>query len=137
MANRNMSEIERYEAALRLADETPSAKALAAAPLLENWFFARDALTLAHLSGEPDSHPELGAGKPVLTSPLVAMDLEAGWARSFNRLYRLGTPLRHDDPRVAERCGFMGVRLDDIRLLSKRMNSNRESLGKRLRSLSR
>lgn len=137
MANRNMSEIERYEAALRAVDETPSAEALAAAPLLDNWFFARDMQTSTHLSGEPDNHPELGGGKPILTSILVAMDLEAGWARSFNRLYRLGTPLSHDDPRVADRCGFMGVRLDDIRLLSKRMNSNRESIAKRLRALSR
>lgn len=113
----------------------PDASALADAAVLENWFFARS-LASTGLCGEASGHPVLTAGL-TMTSPIISIDIEAGWARTFNTLYRLGTQLSHDDPRVAEHCQAIGASPDDGRKLPQRISSNRKILDREINMLSR
>ncbi len=87
----------RLEAALHTYDRytagaAPDRGSLAAAPLLSDW---RRTLVptvepaLAGRVGEPPLMP-----RSVLTSRLLLLDAEAGWARTASRLYRLGAPTR-------------------------------------------
>jgi hypothetical protein len=126
------SEIFRRAQTLQNADVPPTEDEIAQAPILENWFLAR-AMGTTIVSGETD-HPELGAGR-IMTSLVIAMNVDAGWMRSNSRVYRLGHQLRYDDPIIAEQSRINGLKLDDIRLLSKRINSNRDKLDKRLNAL--
>ena len=80
--------------ALAAIDEVaagPSPDALARAPLLDDWrpLIDRDGAPL--LWGKVSDHPELGSRR-VITSQLIALNAEAGWARSLNRWFRLGQP---------------------------------------------
>lgn len=65
----------------------PSREEIEAAPVLSNWSLGQR-LEPA-LLGVAVDHPLLGT-RSVLTSPLYILDREAGWARTFSRLYRLG-----------------------------------------------
>lgn len=112
----------------------PDATALADAAVLENWFFTRS-LGSTGLCGEASGHPVLKPGLTI-TSPIISIDIEAGWARTFNTLYRLGTQLSHDDPRVAEHCQVIGASPDDGRKLPQRISSNREFLEREINMLS-
>lgn len=95
---------EEHEARLRrafesyLGGETPSPLELANAPLLEDWSMAivlikRDAEELHMLPvlvGRVAGHPEHGDATNIETSQLVWLDRELRWARTWNRVYRLG-----------------------------------------------
>ncbi|SDD49272.1 DUF6634 family protein [Belnapia rosea] len=71
------------------APTPPSVEELAAAPLLEAWSVsARPTLCLV---GMVTGHPEL-RGPRCQTSDLWAFAPVLGWARTLNRLYRLGAP---------------------------------------------
>lgn len=77
----------------------PSAEDLAQAPVLSGWFFDHYPGTqVLNLVGVVRGHPRLPDGW-VTTSPLVAIDLQAGWARTAGRFYRLGerAPFRRLD----------------------------------------
>lgn len=55
-------------------------------PTLTSWTFVD-----AHwkgMAGYVHGHPKLGAGR-VVTTPLVALDTDLRWARTFNTIYRL------------------------------------------------
>jgi hypothetical protein len=70
----------------------PTPEQLAAAPLLHLWRgTARDS---AALTGLVFGHPRLADNRPALTTELFAIDIDAGWARSWSRFYRLGQPLK-------------------------------------------
>lgn len=87
-------EIERL---LRLVDDLkmfciarePASSQLAVAPVIERWrVTTRPAYCL---TGDVTGHPlKPGAGRRVVTSDLVLIDGERGWARTRSRWYRLG-----------------------------------------------
>ncbi|MDT3687933.1 MAG: hypothetical protein RO009_23160 [Pseudorhodoplanes sp.] len=69
---------------------TPSADDLAQAPVLSGWMFDfYPGSDLLNLVGVVTGHPRLPDGW-VTTSPLAAIDLANGWARTAGRFYRLG-----------------------------------------------
>lgn len=67
-----------------------SHEALGEAPILERWQVDRS-LGRAALIGFVFGHPSFEDGRYVRTSYLVRIVPEAGWARTRNRLYRLGS----------------------------------------------
>jgi hypothetical protein len=84
----------------------PSPIELAGAPLLENWratvvSFARErgplGLVLV-LVGRVTGHPRVGDARTIRTSQLIWLDRNRKWARTWNRIYRLGD--RTDDEAV-------------------------------------
>ncbi|WP_420024058.1 DUF6634 family protein (plasmid) [Cereibacter azotoformans] len=80
-----------YLAAIAAAEARPTKADLADAPGLDHW---RPVLTLGGvplLWGRVSRHPRLGDAL-ITTSPLIALDRDAGWARTFSRWYKLGVP---------------------------------------------
>lgn len=75
-----------------LAQAEPEAIHLAEAPSIDRWC-AAVVDDLPVLVGVVTGHPQLRPGARTVTSPLLRIDPEAGWARTFSRYYRLG---RHD-----------------------------------------
>ncbi len=83
-----------------LKGEAPPPAELACAPRLQNWradvVRARtddDRLRLLMvLTGRVSGHPHLADGSFIHTSEVVWLDRNRNWARSWNRLYRLGAP---------------------------------------------
>lgn len=71
------------------ATKAPASSALAAAPMLDRWqVTSRPAYCLV---GNVTGHPLLtGKGRRIVTSDLVLIDGERGWARTRSRWYRLG-----------------------------------------------
>ncbi|QOG19138.1 DUF6634 family protein [Bradyrhizobium sp. SEMIA] len=81
-----------------LKGEEPSPSELACAPLLESW---RATLMpkLEHgtpavfvLVGYVSGHPLFTSARTIHTSQLIWLDRHRKWARTWNRLYRLGDP---------------------------------------------
>jgi hypothetical protein len=72
----------------------PTLSSLTSAPWLGDWSHA--ALFSPCLVGEVAGHPLLGDRPRVHTSQLIVFDAEGGWARTWSRFYRLGTP-NHSD----------------------------------------
>lgn len=81
-----------------LKGEVPSPIELECAPVLENWravivHFARGADPLGMLlvlAGSVAGHPQHPDGTTIHTSQLIWFDRNRNWARSWNRVYRLG-----------------------------------------------
>lgn len=70
----------------------PGPEEFADAPLLERWYYARHPRCgQLCLCGLISGHPRIPDG-PATTSPLLAIDAHAGWARTLSRWYRLGEP---------------------------------------------
>jgi hypothetical protein len=63
---------------------------LADAPLLDDYYVLPHG-NVAVLHGKVFGHPTLRDGY-ITTSRVTAMDAEAGWAETHNRVYRLGKP---------------------------------------------
>jgi hypothetical protein len=90
----------KHKFASYLRGEVPSPLELAQAPLLENWRAV--ILQLAHegdplccvlvLKGSVAGHPKLGEARAMRTSQLIWLDRNRHWARTWNRVYRLGKP---------------------------------------------
>lgn len=99
---------DKAKAALADAGRTPTPAELADAPLLDKWVLMRDWVDVTVLCGWVTAHPLLSRndqdakGKSIATSPVVAIDVDAGYARTVSRWYRLGTPLEAspEDPSV-------------------------------------
>jgi hypothetical protein len=74
------------------ADGQPSPADVAGAPVLDAWLLARRAAPA--LVGRVRGHPSVGEGRLTLTSELFAIDPNPAkrWARTWSRLYRLGSP---------------------------------------------
>ena len=79
-----------------LSGKRPSPADLAAAPIIDRWSFAARAEPC--LMGVISSHPEIGEGRPGLTTTLYAVDLQSGWARTWSCYYRLGRRADEDRP---------------------------------------
>lgn len=78
--------------------EEPALLELERAPALENWrtIFVRTAIEEAPnamlLVGTVTGHPQHPAGTRIHTSQLIWLDRNRRWARTWNRVYRLGAP---------------------------------------------
>lgn len=84
--------ISRATAALAALERSPTPEDLAHAPLAETWIpLVKDGTDLPVLWGYVTGHPLLG-DRFIRTSPLIGLSRETGWARTFNRWYRLGEP---------------------------------------------
>lgn len=75
--------------AIAAAEAGPSDADLVTAPVLTNWSPAVSPRGHVLLWGEVIGHPVLFSDH-ITTSQLVALDAEAGWARTASRWYRLG-----------------------------------------------
>jgi hypothetical protein len=64
-------------------------ESLADAPLLDDWYVVTHG-DVAVLFGQVSGHPTLRGY--ITTSRVTAMDADAGWAETLNRIYRLGQP---------------------------------------------
>jgi hypothetical protein len=81
-----------------LRGEEPSSAELACAPLLEGWRATLEQLKLEHgtlpivfvLAGYVTGHPLHASARTIHTSQLIWLDRHRKWARTWNRLYRLG-----------------------------------------------
>lgn len=82
-----------------LKGEEPTPLELTCAPLLESWRATvvhqftreRDSLPLLLvLVGRVSGHPRLTDGSTIHTSQLIWLDRKHKWARTWNRVYRLG-----------------------------------------------
>lgn len=78
--------------AIAAAEAGPSGANLAQAPVLSDWKAAISSGGHIMLWGEVVDHPLLGTTS-ITTSQLIAIDAEAGWARTASRWYRLGRSL--------------------------------------------
>jgi hypothetical protein len=74
---------------------TPKEGDIADAPVIGNWIAVSRGGELA-LVGVVAGHPRLRGLRRIVTSPLVAIDIDAGWARTEGRFYRLGP--QYDPP---------------------------------------
>lgn len=81
------------EALLRAIDDAergPDESDLFEAPMLSRWWLEPDHVLLRAV-GECTGHP-LISDPYVKTSPILDLDVAAGWLRSRSRWYRLGPP---------------------------------------------
>lgn len=83
------------------ADIDPTEGQFANAPILDRWQVAMNPFGLTVLLGQVTGHPTLN-GPFICTSPLLRLNGPAGWARSFSRIYRLGTALINAPPMTKE-----------------------------------
>lgn len=94
-----------FMAAVEEAERGPGPNDLDDAPVLTNWYLGiEDGVLLA--AGDVTGHP-LIAASTLTTSPILALDAEAGWMRTRSRWYRLGPPhdpegYRRIDPAVQQ-----------------------------------
>jgi hypothetical protein len=78
-----------------LRGEEPPADVLAVAPRLEKWAASISRGPQSYemtLLGVATGHPYLVDGREATTSPIVWLDRKGRWARSQNRLWKLGEP---------------------------------------------
>lgn len=85
-----------------LTGETPAPAEMAQAPLLGNWRVVVVHLDSAGLRmlpvlvGRVAAHPLLGDTGRLRTSQLIWLDRNRQWARTWNRVYRLGERAGND-----------------------------------------
>lgn len=89
--------VDRIAEAVHAATLTPSADDLATAPFLDEWFAVGVLTGRPLLVGMATGHPTTG-NKEIHTSAVLKIDLEAGYARTQSRWYRLGRPRAETQP---------------------------------------
>lgn len=87
--------------AIAAAEAGPSDADLAQAPVLSDWKAAISPGGHVMLWGEVSDHPLLGTAS-ITTSQLIAINPEAGWARTASRWYRLGRSIDALEAELAE-----------------------------------
>ena len=87
--------------AIAAAEAGPSEADLAQAPVLSDWKAAISPGGHVMLWGEVTNHPLLGNAS-IHTSQLIAINPEAGWARTASRWYRLGRSMDALEAELAE-----------------------------------
>lgn len=87
--------------AIAAAETGPTEEDLAQAPVLSNWKAAISPDGHVLLWGEVTDHPLLGNAS-IHTSQLIAIDPEAGWARTASRWYRLDRSIDALETELAE-----------------------------------
>jgi len=93
----------------------PAAKELRDAPILEDWYAYPARPGVEVLVGRVTGHPRVPDG-PVTTSAVVAYDSAAGWARTRNRVYKLGAAYVPKPPSIGEGATGPDVQVDMPRL---------------------
>lgn len=121
----------KMQVVLDLAEVDPTPDTLTDAPHLDLWHVVRDPNGYTVLMGRVTGHP-IVRGPMIYTSPLLRIDIEAGWARTFSRFYSLGAPLSDAGPAAetaaiaaAAAIGYRQSRIDD---LPKAMRRNRKRI---------
>jgi uncharacterized metal-binding protein len=69
--------------------QLPTEAELAAAPIIDNWILCFTGQCFV-LIGDVVGHPILKSDAPKMTSALLEMSVDGGWALTVNRYYRLG-----------------------------------------------
>ncbi|MBT0778459.1 DUF6634 family protein [Paracoccus sp. pheM1] len=87
--------------AIAAVEAGPTEEDLADAPILSDWKAAISPGGHVMLWGEVTDHPLLGNAS-IHTSQLIAIDPEAGWARTASRWYRLGQSIDALEAELAE-----------------------------------
>ncbi|SIT17948.1 DUF6634 family protein [Paracoccus saliphilus] len=100
MKTEQQSQLDRALASIRAAEAGPTDDDLAAAPVLELWRPLANIHAAVVLWGQVTGHPRIGAST-ITTSRLIALDRQAGWARTYSRWYRLGEPFSEFEANVA------------------------------------
>ncbi|WP_028710233.1 DUF6634 family protein [Paracoccus pantotrophus] len=100
--------------AIAAAETGPSEADLAQAPILSDWQAATSPGGHVMLWGEVTDHPLLGNAS-ITTSQLIAIDPEAGWARTASRWYRLGRSIEALEAQLAESMNGKNTEADAIR----------------------
>jgi hypothetical protein len=100
--------------AITAAEAGPSDADLAIAPALSDWKAAISPGGNVMLWGEVTDHPLLGKAS-ITTSQLIAIDAEAGWARTASRWYRLGRPLEVLEAELVKSLNEKNTEADAIR----------------------
>ncbi len=90
MTPNDRTTLDQFLLAINAAEAGPSAADIATAPRLELWRPMLSRYGMPILWGRASGHPRLGDDM-ITTSALIALDAEAGWARTFSRWYQLGT----------------------------------------------
>ncbi|MTE01936.1 ATP-dependent Lon protease [Paracoccus sp. YIM 132242] len=93
--------------AIAAAETGPDPEDLAAAPALDLW---RPLATLdlaLVLWGHVSGHPRFAPG-PIVTSRLIALNRQDGWARTLSRWYRLAEPFTAFEGALARDAGLSG-----------------------------
>jgi len=83
--------LDRALKAIAEAEAGPTVADLTSAPTIDEWCPLRSGSHTVVLWGNVSGHPLLGRDTTT-TSPLLAIDVEAGWARTKSRWYALGRP---------------------------------------------
>lgn len=84
--------LDRLMAAIAAAEAGPDPADLAAAPVIDLWRPLASRSGAVALCGLVSGHPRLG-NTLIVTSQLIALDADAGHARTASRWYRLGLRL--------------------------------------------
>lgn len=106
------SHLQKAQAAIKAVEFGPAVPELARAPEIDLWLPVLHHLGAPCLWGQVRDHPILG-GDDIMTSPVVALNVEEGWARSCSRWYRLGRPFfRLRDAIAAELSEMNPANLD-------------------------
>lgn len=106
MTPEQLQQFQRGLDAIRAAERGPTAEELSTAPILDHWrvLIDRRPYPMPVLWGEVTGHPKLGTDM-ITTSRLIALDREAGWARSVSRWYRLGNPFAEFEAELTDQLG--------------------------------
>lgn len=72
----------------------PTGAELTSSPTIDRWTIVEASDRTIRLMGKVSGHPNLrvGRGPLTLTSPLLWLDTDLGWARTASRFYFLGFP---------------------------------------------
>lgn len=105
--------LDRALKAIAEAESGPSHADLIDAPIIDHWLPLRSGSHTIVLWGNVSGHPLLGRDTTT-TSPLLAIDVEAGWARTKSRWYALGRPFAALEAELAESMGIERPAVDFI-----------------------
>lgn len=106
--------LDRALMAIAEAEAGPTTADLANAPLIDHWRPLRSGTRTVVLWGNVSGHPLLG-NDSTTTSPLLAIDVQAGWARTRSRWYALGRPFAQLEAALADSMGVEKPREDFLR----------------------
>lgn len=97
-------ELDRALKAIAEAEAGPTGADLTDAPIIDRWRPLRSGSHTIVLWGSVSGHPLLGRDSTT-TSPLLAINEQAGWARTKSRWYVLAQPFAALETELAESMG--------------------------------